>query len=44
MKESQSRFSPAYRGTLVIVVSLQILLGLLCGMRLDNGMFPLRMK
>jgi len=39
MKESQSRFSPAYRGTLVIVVSQQILLGLLCGMMLDNGLF-----
>ena len=37
MKERESRFSTAYRGTLVIVVSQQILLGLLTGMCLDGG-------
>jgi len=38
MNETQARFSPAYRGTLIIVVSQQILLGLLCGLMLDGGM------
>lgn len=37
MNDKESRFSTAYRGSLVIVLSQQILLGLLAGMCLDGG-------
>ena len=38
MNETEGRFNPAYRGTLALVVTQQILLGLLTGMALDGGM------
>jgi len=38
MNEERGRFSPAYRGTLALVVTQQILLGLLTGMMLDGGL------